>query len=70
MHEKYIENAEEKLEAAKYLIKGRFYNDAASRAYYSMYHAAKALLLIRDVSPKTHKGVIQAFGLEFVKKFN
>ena len=36
LHEKNIENAEEKLGAAKYLLEGGFYSDAASRAYYSI----------------------------------
>jgi len=68
LHEKYIENAEEKLEAAEYLLKGGFYNDAVSRAYYSMFYSAKALLSLKEIYPKAHKGVITKFGLEFVKK--
>jgi len=47
LHEKYIENAEEKLEAAEYLLEGGFYNDAVSRAYYSMFYSAKALLSLK-----------------------
>jgi len=68
LHEKYIENAEEKLGAAKYLFEGGFYNDAASRAYYSMFYAARALLSTKKIYPKKHKGVILKFGLEFVKE--
>ena len=68
MHERYIENAAEKLGAAKYLFEGCFYNDAASRAYYSMFYAAKALLSTKEIYPKRHKGVILKFGLEFVKE--
>ena len=68
MHKKYIENAEEKLEAAEYLLEGGFYNDAASRAYYSMFYSARALLSLKEIYPKAHKGVILKFGLEFVKK--
>ena len=68
MHNRYIENAEEKLEAAEYLLQGGFYNDAASRAYYSMFYAARALLSLKEIYPKAHKGVISKFGLEFVKK--
>ena len=68
MYKKYIENAEEKLEAAEYLLRGRFYNDAASRAYYSMFYSARALLSLKEIYPKAHKGVILKFGLEFVKK--
>ena len=68
MYKKYIENAEEKLEAAEYLLRGGFYNDAASRAYYSMFYSARALLSLKEIYPKAHKGVILKFGLEFVKK--
>jgi len=32
-----------------------------------MFHASQALLLIKEVYPKSHKGVIQKFGEEFVK---
>jgi len=68
LHKRYIENAEEKLEAAEYLFKGGFYNDAVSRAYYSLFYSAKALLSLKEIYPKAHKGVISNFGLEFVKK--
>ena len=68
MYEKYIENAEEKLGAAKYLFRGGFYNDAASRAYYSMFYSARALLSTKEIYPRKHKGVILKFGLEFVKE--
>jgi len=33
-----------------------------------MYHAAKALLLTRNIAPKRHSGVLQMLGLEFVNK--
>jgi len=68
LHEKYIKNAEERLSAAEYLLKGRYYNDAVSRAYYSMFYAARALLSTREIYPKGHKGVILKFGLEFVRE--
>ena len=68
MHKRYIENAEERLEAAGYLLNGGFYNDAVSRAYYSMFYSARALLSLKEIYPKAHKGVISNFGLEFVKK--
>ena len=32
-----------------------------------MFHAAQALLFIKKISPKSHKGVIQKFGDEFIK---
>jgi uncharacterized protein (UPF0332 family) len=40
---------------------------AVSRAYYSMFHSAKALLLSRGLNPKKHRGVLKMIGLEFVK---
>ncbi len=32
-----------------------------------MYNAARALLLTKDISPKTHRGLISKFGEEFMK---
>ncbi len=60
--------AEECLEEAKLLLANGFYRGAASRAYYSMYHAAKALLAAKNVTPKKHAGVLRMLGLEFVNK--
>ena len=33
-----------------------------------MYFAAKALLLKKDITVKTHKGLLSKFGLEFVNE--
>jgi len=44
-----------------------YYEDCISRAYYSMYLAAKALLKTRKIEVKTHKGVISKFGSEFIE---
>jgi len=63
-----IENAHEKLDAAKNLFENGFYNDSVSRAYYAMFFAAKALLFKKNIHPKTHRGLISQFGFEFVKK--
>ena len=32
-----------------------------------MFYAARALLSLKEIYPKAHKGVISKFGLEFVK---
>ncbi len=61
-----IEGAARRLEAAYYLFDQGFWADAVSRAYYSMYFAAKALLLKKDISVKTHKELVSKFGLELV----
>ncbi|MFQ5887285.1 MAG: HEPN domain-containing protein [Candidatus Hydrothermarchaeales archaeon] len=66
--EEEISLAEEKLEAAKYLYEGGYYRDAISRAYYCMYHSARSLLAIKEIYPKSHRGMLKLFGLEVVKK--
>ena len=43
-----------------------FFEGAVSHAYYAMFHAAKALLEMNDLSPRTHKGVILQLG-KYVK---
>lgn len=53
--EAHLKKAEEKLEAAKRLFNEGFYDDTTSRAYYAMYHAAKACLALEGLSPKTMK---------------
>ncbi|MBE8540473.1 HEPN domain-containing protein [Geoglobus acetivorans] len=35
-----------------------------------MFHAAKAMLLTRDISPRRHAGVLRMPGIEFVNKDN
>ncbi|NQE53566.1 hypothetical protein C5S29_08230 [ANME-1 cluster archaeon GoMg3.2] len=63
-----IGRAKRRLDAACLLFEDGFYEDAVSRAYYSMYFAAKALLLKKDITVKTHKGLLSKFGLEFVNE--
>ncbi|MFB6216116.1 MAG: HEPN domain-containing protein [Candidatus Aenigmatarchaeota archaeon] len=57
-----LKNAEERLSAAEILLKEDKYEDTVSRAYYSMFHAAKALLLLKDSSPRTHAGIASELG--------
>ncbi len=64
----HIERASKRLESAHPLFKDCFFEDAVSRAYYSMFFAAKALLLKRNIVVKTHRGLISRFGQEFVDK--
>jgi uncharacterized protein (UPF0332 family) len=42
--------------------------DAISEAYYAMFHAAKSLLALKNIYPKTHTGVVAQFGLQFVNE--
>jgi hypothetical protein len=62
-----VERGRECLRAAEHLLAGGFHSDAVSRAYYAAFHFARAVLLTRELEPKTHRGVIQSIGLHFVK---
>ncbi len=47
-------------------IENRFYATAINRLYYSCFHATKALLLLKDLTPKTHSGVVTMLHEHFV----
>jgi uncharacterized protein (UPF0332 family) len=59
--------AEESLAAARLLHAQSMHRFAVSRAYYSMFYCAEALLLEKGMAFSKHAGVIAAFGKEFVK---
>lgn len=59
--------ATEKLESAELLLNNQRYADSVSRAYYAMYHAARAVLFIKNVDPHKHSGVVRMFGLYYVQ---
>jgi uncharacterized protein (UPF0332 family) len=62
-----IERGNEALQAAKCLFDNGFRRDAVSRAYYAAYHWARAILLLKGIEPKTHRGTIQLFSLHVAK---
>ena len=54
--------------AASACLRHHCYADAVSRAYYAVFHAAKAALAFQDgTSSGTHGGVRQQFGLKLVR---
>ncbi|MFA0833864.1 MAG: HEPN domain-containing protein [Methanobacterium formicicum] len=63
--QKHLERAEE-LICSPVLFENEMFNDALSEAYYSLFHAANAILSFKDLHPRTHKGLIAEFGLQFV----
>jgi len=63
-----LERAEKALKSAKLLEENGELEDAASRAYYAMFHAARALLFSKGMNAKTHKGTISLFGEKIVKQ--
>ncbi|MBC8520730.1 MAG: HEPN domain-containing protein [Methanomicrobia archaeon] len=52
-----LDEAERRIDAAKILLNEGYYKDAVSRAYYSMYYASKALLSMKGIQTKTHRGL-------------
>ena len=62
-----LQRAEESLNAAKELLAKTFYDSAVSRAYYTAFYAASALLLHEDFSFSKHSAVLSAIHQHFVK---
>ncbi len=70
--DEYLQKAERALSAAKLLLDNGDTEGACNRAYYAMFDAAHAALLLSGTtvpaaSTKTHRGLIGAFGLHLVK---
>jgi len=50
------------------LMQHGFYATVINRLYYACFHATKALLLSKDIIPKTHSGVIGMLHKNFVQE--
>jgi uncharacterized protein (UPF0332 family) len=59
--------AQQSLEAAKLLLRNEYPDYATSRAYYTMFYIASALLEGEGLRFSKHSAVIAAFGREFAK---
>lgn len=60
--------AEETWEDARYLVEDRQrYRSAVSRGYYSMFHAAQALMLFKGLKAKSHSGLLHLLNQHFVR---
>lgn len=64
---KYLKNAKERIESAEILRDAGKYNDAISRIYYAFFDAATAALLSKNLTAKTHHGLIIIFEDNFIK---
>ncbi len=62
-----IRKAERGLYAATSLFEGGNFDFAVSRAYYSMFYMAEAVLLTKKLSFSKHAGVISGFNQHFIK---
>jgi len=65
--ESLITRANKYLNTSELLIKEKDYESSVSRTYYAMFYAVQALLLKKNLSFSSHKGVISAFGQYFIK---
>lgn len=59
--------AEEELGAADSLLEAGFVRVSLTRAYFAVFHAARARLYAAGFEPRTHAGVHHLFNLHFVK---
>ncbi len=59
--------AQDSLQAAELLADQGFYGFAVSRAYFTMFYVAEAILLGEDISFSSHSEVISAFGQHSTK---
>lgn len=62
-----IEAARDALRVAHAALSLGICRDAMSRAYYAVFHAARALLLLEGIEPKTHAGVQRMLGEHLVR---
>ena len=65
--EEHLQSADEFLRESEHLLRGGFYRGAVGRAYYAMFHAAKATLLSRGIERSSHHAILSAFGENIVK---
>lgn len=60
-------HAEECLSAAKSLGETGNYKSAANRAYYTVFHAMRAVLALNEIDMKRHSGIISEFRRLYIK---
>jgi uncharacterized protein (UPF0332 family) len=64
---KEISRSQKSLKSAKRLFEEGFLEDAISRSYYAVLHAAKAVLLSESVVVSSHEAVKRLFGMHLIK---
>jgi uncharacterized protein (UPF0332 family) len=62
-----LTKAKRYLRSARLLLQDGDYESSVSRSYYAMFYCAEAALLIRGLTFSSHRGVISAFGEQFIK---
>lgn len=64
---KELLRGEQALRAAQLLLQQHLLQDALSRSYYAILHAARAALLAAGVTVTSHRGVRRLFGQHLIK---
>ena len=62
-----VKHARQDLQDACLLRDAQSHGSAVSKAYYSMFHYARALILLDGLEARSHSGVIHLVNLHFVK---
>ena len=62
-----LDRAKQDLSDAEFCYKDRRYLNANNRAYYSIFHAIRAVLAIEKVDFKRHKDVLAYFNKNYIK---
>ena len=62
-----LQRAIKAVRAAESLLDNGFPEDAVSRAYYAVLHAARAALMVEGLAARTHTGVRRRFGTDLVQ---
>jgi len=62
-----FQKSKEMLDDALFNLKSKRFKTSANRSYYSVYHAARSLLILKGIDPAKHDGVKTMFSLHFVK---
>jgi uncharacterized protein (UPF0332 family) len=62
-----LEDGKEKIESAEILFNNNKYKDSASRSYYAIFSAARALLATKGLDSSKHTGIIALFNQHFAK---
>lgn len=62
-----LEHADECISAAKSLLKNGNFKSASNRAYYTVFHAMRAVLAFDKIDMKHHSGIIAEFRRLYIK---
>lgn len=62
-----LDKAKDNLTAARNLIASRDYSVAATRCYYAIFHAMRAVLALDGIDRKHHSGIISEFRQRYIR---